>query len=101
MFVNMRYEYSRVSPDAIAPASKTNPTVKVCSSGILPLHFATLLTCGLTFAMHAWAGSAGYFPAELALAIGMMVASPVAIITSVVYTLIRGDLRQWWAYTEV
>lgn len=97
----MRYEHSRISPNPIAHQSKVVSPVIVRSAPILPLHLASLAGIAILFAGFDIAGWMGYMPSPFTLTASFMFVAPVSVFTSVMYTLVRGDFKQWWRYTEV
>lgn len=97
----MRYEHSRVEPNARVPRSRINSVVNVRSSGVLPLHLACLVSSATICSAFDFAGWLGYMPSDFTLFAAFYALTPAVIVTCIVYTLCRGDFKQWWQYTEV
>jgi hypothetical protein len=99
--INMRFEHSQVSPNAIAPPSKqVSPVAIGKHEKVLPLHLICLGLAAVMLAVFDFAGHFGYMKSQWAFYMSFFALTPVVIVTSAIVTLLRGDITAWWRYEE-
>lgn len=101
----MRYEHTRVAPTSIRIPSAPGEPVSINHKAPQPKLPLYEFTIAALIASCSLADSLSFFGASRNFSVDQMIiintAIPLLVGGTAVYTFFRGDLKDWWNYTEM